>query len=119
MGAGGVFAAPSTPHEPNVGLVIYYFAAFGDLVWGCKRKYATTLRGADESLCGMLTFSTNIDGAAALCRPDMPHTLRSPPGGVEPPLRRLLWRRRDSSTLPAHGRYRPVTPILLLFREKK
>ena len=24
MGTGGVFAAPSTPREPNVGLVIFY-----------------------------------------------------------------------------------------------
>ena len=41
------------------------------------------MRGADESLCGMQEFSTNISGTAALCRPNMPHALRSPPGGVE------------------------------------
>ncbi len=43
----------------------------------------TTMRGADELLCGMPMFSSNLNGTAALCRPDMPHTLRSPPGGVE------------------------------------
>jgi len=40
------------------------------------------MRGAGELLCGTPKFSTNIDGSAALCRPAMPHTLRSPPGGV-------------------------------------
>ena len=82
MGAGGAFAAPSTPHEPNVGLVILY-CVFDELSRVCKRRYATTMRGAGESLCGMLAFSTNIHGAAAFCRPNMPHTLRSPTGGVE------------------------------------
>ena len=38
---------------------------------------------------------------------------------LKPLLRRLFWRRRDSSTLPAHGRYRPVTPIFLLFPRKE
>ena len=79
---GGDFAAPSTPHEPNVGLVIFY-CVFDDLSRGCERWSATTMRGAGESLCGMPTFSTNIHGTAALCRPDMPHTLRSPAGGIE------------------------------------
>ena len=37
----------------------------------------------------------------------------------KPPLRRLLWRRRDSSTLPAHGRYRPVTCDFTSFPEKR
>jgi len=39
------------------------------------------MQGADESLCGTPMFSTNIDGTAALSRPDMPHTLRSVPDG--------------------------------------
>ena len=82
MGAEGVFAAPSTPHEPNVGLVIFY-CIFDDLSRVCERGYATTMRGAGELLWGMQKFSTNIYGAAAFCRPNMPHTLRSPPGGVE------------------------------------
>ena len=82
MGAGGAFAAPSTPHEPNVGLVILY-CVFDELSRVCKRRYATTMRGADELLCGMQRFSTSINGAMALCRPNMPHTLRSPTGGVE------------------------------------
>ena len=82
MGAGGVFAAPSTPHEPNVGFVRFLpppASRHGSA--GIGRQ--TTMLGADESLCGMLRVSTNMGGTAALCRPDMPHTLRSPPGGVE------------------------------------
>ena len=35
------------------------------------------MRGAGESLCGIPRVSTNINGAAAFCRPNMPHTLRS------------------------------------------
>jgi hypothetical protein len=31
----------------------------------------------------MPMFFTHRSGAAAICRPDMPHTLRSPPGGFE------------------------------------
>ena len=41
------------------------------------------MRGAGELLCGMPVGSTNIHGTAALCRPNLPHTLRSPTGGVE------------------------------------
>ena len=41
------------------------------------------MRGAGESLCGMPMCFTNIEGAAAFFRPDMPHTLHSPAGGVE------------------------------------
>ena len=39
------------------------------------------LRGADMPVCSMQMVSTKSYGAAAICRPDMPHTLRSPPGG--------------------------------------
>ena len=41
------------------------------------------MRGAGESLCGMQMFSANTNGATAFYRPNMPHTLRSPTGGVE------------------------------------
>jgi hypothetical protein len=41
------------------------------------------LRGADMPVCSMQMVSTKSYGAAAICRPDMPHTLRSPPGGFE------------------------------------
>ena len=41
------------------------------------------MRGAGELLCGMPMSSSNLNGTAAFCRPNMPHTLRSPTGGVE------------------------------------
>ena len=41
------------------------------------------MRGAGKLLYGTPAISTNIHGTAAFYRPPMPHTLRSPPGGVE------------------------------------
>ena len=41
----------------------------------------TVLRGADMPVCGMRINATKTHGAAAIGRPDMPHTLRSPAGG--------------------------------------
>jgi len=41
----------------------------------------TVMRGADVSVCGMRMNSAKTYGAAAIGRPNMPHTLRSPPGG--------------------------------------
>ena len=49
------------------------------------------LRGADLPVCDMQMVSTESYGAASICRPDMPHTLRSPPGEIPKscPRRRL------------------------------
>ena len=44
----------------------------------------TALRGADMPGCGIRANSARPFGAAAISRPDMPHTLRSPPGGDIP-----------------------------------
>ena len=80
---GGDFAAPSTLHEPNLGLVMFY-SRLRRLGMGLQASVKkTTMRGAGESLCGTPMVSTNINGSAAFCRPPMPHTLRSPTGGVE------------------------------------
>ncbi len=78
-----------------------------------------TLRGADMPVCGVQRFSAKTYGAAAfaarICRTRSARLLAA----SEPPLRRLLRRRRDSPSLPAHGRCRPVTPASLLFPRKE
>ena len=78
-----------------------------------------TLLGADMPVCGVQRFSAKTYGAAAfaarICRTRSARLLAA----SEPPLRRLLRRRRDSPPLPAHGRCRPVTPASLLFPRKE
>ena len=69
------------------------------------------LRGADMPVCSMQMVSTKSYGAAATCRPDMPHTLRSPPGEIPQscPRRRL---RRLAPSGAAGTLWKPCAPGL-------
>ena len=120
MGAGGVSPPPRPPREPNVGFEMFYCAAGqrGFAVGGALAENIPP-RGADMPVCGVQRFSAKTYGAAAfaarICRTRSARLLAA----SEPPLRRLLRRRRDSPPLPAHGRCRPVTPASLLFPRKE
>ena len=83
--------------------------------------HKTVMRGAGELLCGTPRVSTNIDGTAALCRPPMPHTLRSrhsaksPSAAFEPPRPSGFSRFCGNLALPPSPELRrdkPYTPML-------
>ena len=105
MGARGSFRRPLDPSRAerrprDILLIAFSLSCQGSASAGTQRP---CVRGAGELLCGMLRVSTNIDGTAALCRPNMPHTLRSPPGGVKAATRALT----------------PRDPVFPSFPEKK
>ena len=45
-------------------------------------RQKTVMQGADMPVCDTQRFYTKNCGTVAICRPDMPHTLRSPSGGL-------------------------------------
>ena len=72
----GVFAAPSTPREPNVGFVI--FCRLRRIGWGLQKSAPkAAMRGAGKPVCGMRRFDGQHRGAPALAAFYMPHTLRT------------------------------------------
>ena len=77
------------------------------------------MRGADESPCGTPMFSTNINGTAALCRPDMPHTLRSPPGGVKAATVPPFMAAQGLASAAGTRALTPRDPVFPSFPEKK
>jgi len=69
-------------HELERRLRDFYYCRLRRIGWGLQASVKkTAMRGADELPCGVQRFSTNINGTAAFCRPDMPHTLCSTPDG--------------------------------------
>ena len=121
MGAGGVSPPPRPPPRAERRLrdvLLRRRWRRGFAVGGAFAENIT-LRGADMPVCGVQRFSAKTYGAAAfaarICRTRSARLLAA----SEPPLRRLLRRRRDSPPLPAHGRCRPVTPASLLFPRKE
>ena len=115
----GAISPPRNPHEPNLGLVMFYSRL--------RRIVMGLLASVENRPCGVRTshyaacrgfpriFTVQWRCAARTCRTRSAR-LRV---ALKPPRRRLFGRRRDSATLPAHGRYRPVTPIFLLFPRKE
>ena len=92
MGAGGV-SPPPRPLASRTSASRQWtaspMATFCAVISSSARK--TVMRCAGMPVCAVQMFSTKIYGAAAICRPDMPHTLRSPPGEIPKscPRRRL------------------------------
>ena len=77
------------------------------------------MRGAGESLCGTPMFSTNIDGTAALSRPDMPHTLRSPSGGVKAATAPPFMAAQGLASAAGTRALTPRDPVFTSFPEKR
>ena len=99
-------------HQRIAPQFLFFYLA---VLWGLAvPAYAPSIAGSrppmTATVCAVVIFGLT-GTTAAKCT----HLLAA----LKPPLRRLLWRRRDSATLPAHGRCRPVTPASLLFPVKR
>ena len=100
----GAISPPRDPHEPNVGLVIFY-CVFDDWSRVC---FASVIKRP----CGVRTSHhvvyRGFPRISAIQRRCTARTCRIRSArlrvALKPPRRRLLRRRRDSSTLPALGR---------------
>ena len=70
----------------------------------------TVMRGADMPVCDMRINSAQTYGAEAIGRPDMPHTLRSPTGGLLAATARPFLGAQGLAYATGTRELRPVTP---------
>ena len=115
----GAISPPRNPHEPNLGLVMFY-SRLRRLGMGLQASVENRPCGVRVSYYAARRSFPRISTVQRRCaaRPCRTRSARLRVA-LEPPRHRLLRRRRDSSTLPAHGRCRPVTPASLLFPVKR
>ena len=116
----GAISPPPRPLTSRTSASRFFYSRLQRIGRGLQASVKkTVMRGADESLCGTPMFFTNIDGTAALCRPDMPHTLRSPTGGVEAATAPSFMMAQGFASATGTRALTPRDPVFTSFPEKR